>query len=295
MSTPGTATQEEQERALLEGFGAVVRRLDLIEVAGPQTASFLDGQLSQEVATVSPGSSAWSFVLQPQGKVVALVRMTVVSPERIILDMDQGFGELVQDRLERFRLRVKAELSRREAPVVSLRGALVPAVQNGSGLEVDSLWPALPGKDLFDADQVPDGAVGCTLEAWEAARITAGLPVNGTELTERTIPAESGLVPLAASLTKGCYVGQELVARIDSRGHVNRHLRRLSIEGEIPPPGAELLAAEKAVGNVTSAAFSAAAGHPVALGYVRREVEAGAVMSVRWEGSEAKAVWEADD
>lgn len=279
----------------MEGFGALVRLRDLIEVQGPQAASFLEGQLSQEVAAVSPGSSAWSFVLQPQGKVVALVRMTVVSAERIILDVEQGFGELVQDRLERFRLRVKAELSHREVPVVSLRGSLVPPVGSGDGLEVDSLWPALPGKDLLDTDQVPDGAVACTPEAWEAVRIAAGVPVNGAELTERTIPAESGLVPMAASLTKGCYVGQELVARIDSRGHVNRHLRRLSIDGEVPPAGAELHLSEKAVGNVTSATFSALAGHPVALGYVRREVDAGDVMSVRWDGSEAKAVSESGD
>ncbi|MBW3536283.1 MAG: hypothetical protein KY395_00755 [Actinobacteria bacterium] len=295
MSDAGAASQEEQERALLEGFGAVVRRLDLIEVGGPQAASFLDGQLSQEIAAVSPGSSAWSFVLQPQGKVVALVRMTVVSPERIILDMDAGFGQLVQDRLERFRLRVKAELSHRQVPAVSLRGPLVPAVESGDGSQVDSLWPALPGKDLLDTDEVPADAVPCTREAWEAARITAGLPVNGAELTERTIPAESGLVPMAASLTKGCYVGQELVARIDSRGHVNRHLRRLSIDGEVPPAGAELRTADKAVGNITSATFSAVAGHPVALGYLRREVEAGVALSVRWDGSEAKAVWEPDD
>ena len=291
MTAVAPESQAGQERALLEGFGAVVRQLDVIEVEGPEAVSFLDGQLSQAVAAMGAGSSAWSFVLQPQGKVVALVRMTVVDSERILLDTDPGFGELVHDRLNRFRLRVKAELTCRQIPVVSLRGTAVPLAESGAAQVVDALWPALPGQDLFDTEDVPGGAVPCNSEAWEAARITAGLPRNGAELNERTIPAETGLVPVAASLTKGCYVGQELVARIDSRGHVNRHLRRLAIDGSVPPAGAELVAADKPVGQITSAALSALSGHPVALGYVRREVSAGDVMTVRWEGSEAKATW----
>ena len=287
--------QAEQERALLESFGATLRQVDVIEVDGPQAVSFLDGQLSQEVTSVKPGSSAWSFVLQPQGKVVALVRMTVLDPERIILDTDAGFGEMVHDRLDRFRLRVKADLTCREAPVVSLRGPETPPLDPPGVLAVDALWPAFPGTDRLDTEEVPKGALLCSPEAWEAARITAGLPRNGAELDERTIPAESGLVPVAASLTKGCYVGQELVARIDSRGHVNRHLRRLTIDGDVPPAGAQLVSSEKAVGQITSAAFSARAGRPVALGYVRREVEAGALMTVRWDDAEAKAVWSESD
>ena len=222
---------------------------------------------------------------------MALVRVTVRGPETVALDTDPGFGEPVRDRLNRFRLRVKAELSCGEVPVVSVRGARSRTVAAPPG-SVPSLWPASAGWDLLDSDQVPEGAIVCSPQAWEAVRIQVGMPTNGRDIDEKTIPAESGLVPLAASLTKGCYVGQELVARIDSRGHVNRHLRRLSVDGDVPAGGAGLwdVAQSKQVGTITSASMSALAGHPVALGYIRREVEPGAVLAARWDESEAKVV-----
>ena len=287
------AALEAEEEALIGGAGAVRRKFDLVEVTGEQAISFLDGQLSQNVAQVAPGQAAWSFVLQPQGKVVALVRVSPISPERVLLVTDPGFGEPLVERLNRFRLRVKAELSHREVDAVSVRGPSTAALSRPAGPVVDSLWAEWPGWDHLDSNDLPLGAVACSGTAWEVARIRAGVPVNGAELTEKTIPAESGLVPLAASMTKGCYVGQELVARIDSRGHVNRHLRRLTFEaGEgTPPPGAELFLRsepDKGVGQITSSAFSAVAGGPVALGYVRREVDPGAQIAARWAGGEAK-------
>ena len=292
----GTADLRAEEEALTAGVGAVRRKLDLLEVTGEQAVSFLDGQLSQNVAAIAPGESAWSFVLQPQGKVVALVRVTVISPEHVLLDTDAGHGEAVLDRLNRFKLRVKAELTQREIDVVSVRGAAAGGVTRPAGLVVDSLWPAWPGWDHLDSAEVPSGAIAGSGDAWEVARIRAGLPVNGAELTEKTIPAESGLVPVAASMTKGCYVGQELVARIDSRGHVNRYLRRLTFETGNPrlAPGAELFeigdSSQKSVGQITSSALSALSNAPVALAYVRREVEPGSEVAVRGAGGEAKAV-----
>lgn len=280
----------EQERALTEAAGAVVRRLDVVEVVGEHAVKFLDGQLSQDIAAIAPGSSAWSFVLQPQGKVVALVRVTVTSAERVTLDTDAGFGEVLVERLNRFRLRVKAELSYREVEAVSVRGPEAGGMARPADA-IDALWPAWPGWDALDSGQIPEGVLVSSAEAWEAARIRYGLPRNGMELTDKTIPAESGLVGVSASMTKGCYVGQELVARIDSRGHVNRHLRTLDVEGPVPPPGAELIGpdAAKAVGTVTSSAFSHLLGHPVAMGYVRREIESGSMVGLRWADGEAKA------
>lgn len=288
-----TELLREQERALIEGAGALVRHFDLVDVTGEQAVKFLDGQLSQDIGAIQVGSSAWSFVLQPQGKVVALVRVTLVSPEHVVLDTEAGIGTALLERLNRFKLRVKADVAHREVRAVSVRGPEASGVARPAGLVADALWPCWPGWDALDSTELPGGAVEASPEAWEVARIRAGVPRNGLDLTEKTIPAESGLVSVAASMTKGCYVGQELVARIDSRGHVNRHLRVLEVEGVlVPPPGAELAgldASDKQVGTVTSAAFSQLEDHPYALAYVRREVEPGATLVVRWAEGETKA------
>ncbi|HUR50067.1 MAG TPA: glycine cleavage T C-terminal barrel domain-containing protein [Acidimicrobiales bacterium] len=285
--------RREQERALTEAAGVVLRKLDVVEVTGEDAVKFLDGQLSQAVASIPPGGSAWSFVLQPQGKVVALVRVSVISANEVWLDCDAGLGEILVERLNRFRLRVKANLSHRTADAVSVRGPESQGLARPQGA-LDSLWPSWPGWDVLGSAECPAGVPTCSLEAWETVRIRAGLPVNGSDLTDKTIPAESGLVPLAASMTKGCYVGQELVARIDSRGHVNRHLRTLDLQGSVPPMGAELVAADaagayKTVGTITSSSFSHLAGHAIALAYVRREVDSGSMVTVRWADGETKA------
>lgn len=288
MTDPGSL--REEEHALIEGSGAVVRDRDVVDVTGEQAVTFLDGQLSQDVGAIPVGKSAWSFVLQPQGKVVAWVRVTVLADDHVLLDVEPGFGEVLVERLNRFRLRVKADLDARRIEAVSVRGPGSTGVARPEGIILDGLWPSWPGWDHFESRSIPTGALQCSGQSWEVARIRAGVPRNGADLTEKTIPAESGLVPLAASMTKGCYVGQELVARIDSRGHVNRHLRVLEVDGDLPPAGAGLLADDAPVGSITSAAFSHLAGHPFALGYVRREVEPGSMVAVKWDRGEAKAL-----
>jgi aminomethyltransferase len=121
----------------------------------------------------------------------------------------------------------------------------------------------------------------------------------GAELTERTIPAETGLVERSVSFTKGCYTGQELVARIDSRGsRVPRHLRGVLVQGgDAPPVGAALFGegeqGERELGQLTSVALSPTLGGPVALAYVRREVEPPADVVLRWGSGDARARVEA--
>ena len=126
----------------------------------------------------------------------------------------------------------------------------------------------------------------CSLEAYEAVRIEAGIPVMGRELDEGTIPAEAGVVDRSVSFTKGCYTGQELVARIDSRGgNVPRHLRGLLLP-EGAGPATELTDADgRTAGTVTSAAVSATLGR-VGLGYVRRGIEAPATLRAGLDGPE---------
>ena len=126
-------------------------------------------------------------------------------------------------------------------------------------------------------------------------RIEAGIPVMGRELDENTIPAEAGVVDMSVSFTKGCYTGQELVARIDSRGgNVPRRLRGVILgDGTVPPVGATVQSESKEVGRVTSAAFSPRFDAPVALAYVRRAVEVPAEVVVEWDGGSSPARVEA--
>jgi folate-binding protein YgfZ len=152
-------------------------------------------------------------------------------------------------------------------------------------------WPGLPGVDLIgEAPAPPPGVPACSPEAYEAVRIEAGIPEMGRELDDRTIPAETGLVDRSVSFTKGCYTGQELVARIDSRGgNVPRHLRGVVVAGDVVPPVAAAVEVDgKEVGRLTSAAVSPGLG-PVALAYVRRAVQPPADVTVAWESGSAAA------
>lgn len=214
---------------------------DVVVAEGPDAESFLQGQLSQDVAGLAVGESTLSFLLQPQGKVVALVRVRRDAADRFVLDVDAGWGAAVVERLNRFRLRVKCE--------IVLQGTEPMPAPWGEGDRLEAAWPAM-----------------------------------GKELDEDTIPAETGLVDRAASLTKGCYTGQELVARIESRGgNVPRHLRRLSLGAEGVPEGAVVEVDGKERGRLTSVSGS------VALAYVHRSVEPPATVDVRWDGGSTTA------
>lgn len=147
------------------------------------------------------------------------------------------------------------------------------------------------------------GAAPCGWRCLEAFRVLAGHPALGAELDEKTIAQETGLEGVAVSFEKGCYLGQELVARIDSRGHVNRYLRRLRMRGqgrtsgdgtggEVPPAGAEVYSGGKAVGRVTSSMRIPGMG-PVCLAYVRREIQPGAGVVIGSDGSGGEATVEA--
>jgi tRNA-modifying protein YgfZ len=264
-----------------------------VRVAGPDAVSFLEGQLSQAVTVLPQGGSTWAFLLQPQGKVVAFLRVLRVGEEEVVLETDAGFGPAVIERLNRFKLRVKADLDVLDWRCVAVRGPLAHELVEG-GVVAD--WPGLPGADLVGESPVaPEGVARCSPEAYEAVRIEAGIPVMGRELDESTIPAEAGVVDMSVSFTKGCYTGQELVARIDSRGgNVPRRLRGLVFAADVPVTvGATLQADGKDAGRITSVAFSPRTGATVALAYVRRAVEPPAEVVATWDGGTAPATVEA--
>jgi tRNA-modifying protein YgfZ len=279
-------------RALKEEVALVDLPRDVLRVEGTDAAAFLQGQLSQDLDVLPPrlGASVDALLLQPTGKVDALLRVTRWTDGAFLLDLDAGWGEAVQARLTRFLLRMDVAVEALPWRCLALRGPRAHEVDTGT-LPLAADWPGWPGVDLLgDPPPRPDGVPAATLDDFETARIEAGVPRMGAELDERTIPAEAGVVERTVSFTKGCFVGQELVARIDSRGgNVPRRLRGLVVAGDaVPPAGAVVVAGDREVGRVTSAARSPARG-PVALAYLGRAVQVPAVVSVRWEGGEAAA------
>jgi folate-binding protein YgfZ len=247
---------------------------DIISVSGPDALNYLHSQLSQEVRQLAVGQSTWSFLLQPTGKVDALVRVLRTGDESFTVDVDAGFGDAVVTRLGRFKIRVKAEITATNWRAIAVRGAGASHVVAGDDeFVVPCGWPGVEGVDLIGADPQPP-ADWPELELMDAVRlrIEAGWPAMGSELDEHTIPGETGVVPLAVSFTKGCYPGQELVERIDSRGgNVPRRLRLVRAEGFLDP-GVELTIDDARVGRVTSVTF-AADGGTIGLAYVSRSVE----------------------
>ena len=263
------------------GVVAALAPRDVVLASGGDAATYLQGQISQDVEAVEAGASAWSLVLAPQGKVDAWFRLTRSHDGTFLLDVDAGFGPALVARLERFRLRVDVAFESLTGwQMLSVRGA--PGAEAGldaveAAVRASVEWPGYCGVDLIGPTVAPpEGLPVATPAEFDAARIRAGWPAMGRELTERTIPAEvGGLVEASVSFTKGCYTGQELVARIDSRGgHVPRPVRLLEVhgEGEVPS-GAEITVDGKAVGLVTSAAADPASALTVALGPVHRRVE----------------------
>jgi folate-binding protein YgfZ len=274
-----TADLEAGYRAL-RGEGALVPvAIDALRVVGPQATEFLQGQLSQDVAAIASGTSVCSFLLQPTGKVDAWFRIGPIT-DGFVIEVAGGFGDAIKARLDRFKLRTKVDIEPAATPWThrAVRGGR----QSGPG--PDAMAPAVAGLAFPEGEDLP--TVG--IEAYDAVRIECGVPAMGAELTDETIPAEMGewIIAASVSFTKGCYTGQELVARIDSRGgNVPRPLRGLVLEGEPPPVGAEVLVDGEAVGHVTSAARSPELG-VVALAPVARKVEPQTDVMVRWPDGE---------
>jgi len=260
---------------------------DVVIAAGVDAASYLNGQVSQNVERLEVGASAWSFVLQPQGRISAWTRISRTASDVFWLDTDPGFGQHMLARLERFKLRTECSFQLFSPEVVSVRGPQSPTVEKArkelgerSGeLVVAAIgWPGGTGFDVLGAGAAqPPPLLGFDEgdpAALEALRIRLGIPKMGAELGEKTIPAEAGMVNLSADFSKGCYVGQELVARIDSRGNnTPRRVLPVSVDGaDVPAEGAVIRVGTDLAGHITSSSRSVHG--VVALGSVKRAFEA---------------------
>jgi tRNA-modifying protein YgfZ len=262
-------------------------RRDVVSVSGPDALEYMQGQCSQDVAALAVGGSTDALLLEPQGRIDALVRVTRTGDQVLLVDTDKGFGDVVVARLGRFKLRVKVDIELLDWTCVAVRGPGADAVTTGpEELRVDSRWPGVDGFDLLaELPKSPTGVDECGPAAWEAVRIEAGIPMMGSEIDEKVIPEEAGLVERCVSFTKGCYTGQELVARLDSRGsNVARRLRGLVLEdpdrSQSIAVGSEVFANGKQSGRVTSVAWSPGLGSVVALGYVHRSVAESSLVTI---------------
>jgi len=234
---------------------------DAVRASGPDTTGFLQGQLSQEIEALAVGASAWSLLLQPSGKVDAWLRVNRAGDDEFFLDVDGGWGDKLIDRLARFKLRTKCDIERVDGwRCVAVRGVSLPDPADGRVLARPIVWPGTDGYDLLGADvEPPDGLDVAGVDVYERGRIEAGVPALGYELTDATIPVEAGqwLVDASVSFTKGCFTGQELVARIDSRGgNAPRPVRGLRIDGPAQR-GDEIVREGQPIGVLTSAAAAA--------------------------------------
>ena len=240
-----------------------IRPRSFVRAAGPDAEDFLQRMLSNDVAALEPGASCDALLLTPKGRVIAPVRVHRRATDDFLLLTEPELGEALRDQLVRARFAAKVELEPEEHTSTLVFDGDAEGIPNGDY--------GSPAVEVLDAELEP------TLDddALELMRIEAGTPAWGKEVDERVLPAEAGLVERAVSLTKGCYPGQEPIARLHHRGHANRGLRVLRLEGdELPEADAELVHEGKAVGRVTSAARSD--GEIVALAYVRAEVPADA-------------------
>jgi folate-binding protein YgfZ len=249
-------------------FAARIAR-DVVRISGPDAVPYLQGQISQDLDALSVGTTAWSFILQPQGKVDAWFRITRLGGDAVVLDVEGGWGDVLVQRIERFKLRVKFEVERLDWQCVAVRG-VVPDDNGGAELEIPVAWGDTVGVDLLGPSvSIPPGVAEGTAEEYTAWRISVGMPAMGAELDESTIPAEAGaVVERSVSFTKGCYTGQELVARVDSRGsNTPRKLRAVELEHPGAQPADPLTIDGRDIGVLTSVAGTRA------LAYVHRSVE----------------------
>lgn len=288
----------DEQRIVHEGCGLVDRsERGKLALSGPEAKRFLQGQVTNDVEALEPGGGCYAAVLTQKGKMLGDLRI-LDTGEELLLDTERGALQEVFNTIHRTRIGFDVELHKRtlQRGLLSLLGpqarrvagaaSLGSAEHDNAGAELDGI-PVLViatdvGVDLLcdaahtdalHAALVQHGARPVSEATAECLRIEHGRPRYGIDLDETTIPQEAGLNERAVSFTKGCYVGQETVARLFYKGKPNRHLRGLRLS-EAVPSGTELKVGGRTVGILGSVAASAMHG-PIGLALVRREAPPG--------------------
>jgi folate-binding protein YgfZ len=301
-------------RAVRTGVGVVDRTLQaVVEVTGKDRVSFLHAMLSNDVKKVAPGGGAAASFLDVHGKVQFLLTVLVFE-DRVLMLSPPGTGAKLIELFDRFLFSEKAYfrdasedhavfmVAGPDAPglVAGLTGAAAPArpwehaaariesravefIRGAGETGEPEFWvlgARADGSVLWQA-LVAAGARPFGLTALDVSRVEAGTPWLGHDVDDGVLLPE---IPQASLVShdKGCYIGQEVVVRIRDRGHVNRRLTGLTLDGDVvPAPGTALEADGRNAGRITSAVLSPALGRPIALAFVRRECPAGASVTVK--------------
>ncbi|HYI02749.1 aminomethyltransferase family protein [Hyalangium sp.] len=280
---------------------------ETLRITGEDRASFLHGMVTQDVNGLPPGAAAYTALITVKGAMVADARLLKREKE-LLLDLEPGLLAKVREFLEKYLISEEAELQEAtgEWGLLRLLGPRAPEVL-AAALGAPSFEPLAPntsrevslagaqvvlvGHPSFDKHEVdllvPRGALEAVwkalgqaggahglkplgFQALELLRVEAGVPRYGQDMVDTTIPLEANLTH-AISYNKGCYIGQEVIARATFRGHMNRKLAGLLLGEVDAAPGTELRKGEKKVGWLTSVVRSPAQGQRVALGYVHRD------------------------
>jgi folate-binding protein YgfZ len=306
-----TVELDAQYRQLREECGLLVRERGFIDVLGPDGAEYLQGQLTNDVEALGVGEGQYAALLDRKGHMQADLRVLRVGQDAILLDTELATKDAALRHLTMYSVGRDVQVGdasaeRGAVALIGPRAAEIagtpplPEFANGpttvAGVDVvavgtrdgiDLLLP-LAERERVVAALTDGGAVEVSPEAVEILRVEAGVPRFGAEMDTATMPAEAGIVEDAVSFTKGCYIGQETVARLHYKGKPNRHLRGLRLSGAAAP-GAALRLGEKEVGTLGGAVVSPAHG-PIGLAIVRREAEPGTELAVGEDGVTAEVV-----
>jgi folate-binding protein YgfZ len=252
-------------------------QMRLVRITGPQRIWFLQNTITTDIEGVEPGRWVESFLLSPKGKVFAHFRVGILE-EEIWLEVDSPATELAQ-RLESMRFRTKVEIEALSRTHVSVVGPSAQVFGRSGDATLDPTALTFVGTlgeiqtaDIYTEDPAPlaalQGIVAAPSAVHEVLRIEAGVPAFGVDYGTDNLPQEAGLTS-AVSVEKGCYIGQETIARIHFRGHINKVVRTLAFEGVDleSAVGRDLLVEALKVGRITSAVRSPLKG-PVGLGIV---------------------------
>jgi folate-binding protein YgfZ len=309
-----TAVQVEldgQYRALREEAGYLWRSRSALLVKGPDAAEYLQGQLTNDIEALSPGRGCYAALLDRKGHLVSDMRvLRLESTGAIWLDLEQGPAQAVLKHLRTYSIGREVEIEEagelwRVASVIGPRAAELTGFEglepehaqryrDWDGTEVLGVATDLGIDLIVRPDQAEAlerllreaGVAEVSEQAAEVVRVESGRPRFGLDMGSEFMPAEAGIVERAVDFEKGCYIGQEPVARLHYRGKPNRTLRGLRLSAAASP-GESLKLGEKEVGSLGTACLSPALG-PIALAIVRREAELGARLSVGDDGVTAE-------
>jgi folate-binding protein YgfZ len=319
-------SREAEYRALVEGCGVVDRsQRGKLALTGAGALEFLNGQVTNELSSLRPGTGCYAAFLTPKGKMLGDLRILAVAddedasgqhpgaPAALLLDTERVALQPLFDMIRRFKVGYDVDLHKRtiERGLLSLIGPDAAAIAAVEGLadtehanmlvEIDGIAALAVRTDvgidlIVAAVSTPAlwaalgarGAQAVSEQVAEYLRVEHGRPRYGVDLDDSVIPQEAGLNERAVSFTKGCYVGQETVARLYYKGKPNRHLRGLRLSAPAAP-GEELRLGERQVGHVGSTVLSPRLG-PIALALVRREAAPGSTVSVGEAGASAEVL-----